>query len=70
MNPAVRKARRFSCALAVAGALQFGAAQALAAPDGAHEKERSCSHESCRRHCLSKGFSGAFCGPDGCYCYD
>ena len=70
MTLVFRNIRRVFCAFAVAGVLQFGTAQALAAPGGAHESERTCSHESCRRHCLSKGYAGAFCGPNGCYCYD
>ena len=68
MGRFIRNARRGAFGLAVAGALGFGAAQAVAAPPTA---ERAvCNDRLCNRVCQTAGFIGGFCGSDGsCNCY-
>lgn len=67
MTRTIRKVRRGVLGLAVAGALGFGASQALAEP--APAAAASCD-TICNRVCRAAGFIGGFCG-DGvsCSCY-
>ena len=65
MTGAIRKA---GFALVLAGALGFGAAQALAAP-GASEA-RACNPQGCNARCQAQfgGFAGGFCLDGQCVC--
>ena len=68
MMRSIRTARRGVLGLAFAGALGFGASQALATPAAAMAAP-SCD-TLCNRVCQAAGFIGGFCG-DGvsCSCY-
>jgi hypothetical protein len=56
-------------AVAVTGAMGFGAAQLLAQPNHARD-ERACSDSVCARVCHAAGFPGGFCNSGGgCSCY-
>jgi hypothetical protein len=62
----IHEAKRVAFAAAVAVALGFGAAQALAQP--AHA--RACSDQTCATVCSALGFHGGFCNTGGgCSCY-
>ena len=68
MTRSIHKVRSGLLGLAVAGALGFGATQALAEPAPAAAAD-SCD-TLCNRVCRAAGFIGGFCG-DGvsCSCY-
>ena len=68
MMRSIRTVRRGVLGLALAGALGFGASQALASPAAAPAAP-SCD-TLCNRVCQAAGFIGGFCG-DGvsCSCY-
>ena len=70
MRPTATFARR-AFAGAVAAALSFGAAQAMAAPAPARESEaRVCDPRVCDRVCRAIGAFGGFCTSSGsCVCY-
>ncbi|HEX8691533.1 MAG TPA: hypothetical protein VF746_03765 [Longimicrobium sp.] len=54
---------------AVAAALAFGAAQALAAPAEA-KAPPNCKPGQCQNNCIALGYSGGVCMSDGsCFCY-
>lgn len=64
----IRTVRRGVLGLAFAGALGFGASQALASPAPA-AAEQSCD-TVCNRACRAAGFIGGFCGGGvSCSCY-
>lgn len=68
MMRSMRTMRRGVLGLAFAGALRFGASQALASP-APQPAEQSCD-TLCSRVCRTAGFRGGFCGDDltcGCY---
>lgn len=68
MMRSMRTVRRGVLGLAFAGAMGFGASQALASP-APRAAEQSCD-TLCNRVCRAAGFIGGFCG-DGvsCSCY-
>jgi hypothetical protein len=70
MRPTARFAR-FVCGSAVAAALSFGAAQAVASPaSAAASDERVCNPQVCDRVCRAIGAFGGFCNSaGGCSCY-
>ncbi|HEX8691532.1 MAG TPA: hypothetical protein VF746_03760 [Longimicrobium sp.] len=53
---------------AVAAAMAFGAAQALAAPAD-REAPPNCSAGQCRKDCIAQGNSGGICIDDQCICF-
>ena len=62
--------RRWVFGAAMAGALGFGGAQALAAPAPAAETRAVCNPQACNRICLLITPFGGTCTPDGsCVCY-
>lgn len=62
--------RRWTLAAAVAAALGFGGAQALAAPAGADTSAPPTCSQVCNAACRAIGAFGGFC-PDevSCVCY-
>ncbi len=62
---------RFACGSAVAAALSFGAAQAVASPAPATRSDaRVCDPQICDRVCRAIGAFGGFCNAaGGCSCY-
>lgn len=60
-----RKMTRGIFAAAVAAAMGFGAAQAVAAPAAKAQALRGCTQESCAKRCAP--LTG-FCEPRGCWC--
>ena len=61
-------ARRWALpAAAVAAALGFGGAQALAAP--AEATVRACKQRECNLQCIASGATGGRCVGDACACY-
>ncbi len=61
--------RRWAAGAAIAAALAFGGAQALAAPAAAEPQQDTCSRV-CDRLCRSIGAFGGFCPrPGNCVCY-
>jgi hypothetical protein len=51
-----------------AGALAFGATQALAAP-AATTRALSCSDEHCDANCVSRGYAYGDCSTGACRCF-
>ena len=65
--PAAGLAKRWALPAAVAAALGFGGAQALAAPEGA--AVRACKQRDCNLQCVAAGATGGRCVGDQCACY-
>jgi uncharacterized membrane protein len=60
-----RRMTRGMFAAAVAAAMGFGAAQAVAAPSAEAQAVRGCTQESCEKRCAPLI---GFCEPRGCWC--
>lgn len=61
--------RRGVYAAAVAGALAFGATQAMAAPAPPVETGAFCKDDLCETFCQAIGFLGGWCVNGECFCY-
>jgi hypothetical protein len=61
-----RNVTRGLLAAVFAGAMGFGAAQAVAAP-AADAKAAACQQDVCTRKCADQGLIG-ICSGRGCYC--
>ncbi len=55
-------------AVAVAGALGFGGAQAVATPSQGEPAARRCTQDACNNHCMIKYGVPGFCDGRGCWC--
>ncbi|HEX6748966.1 MAG TPA: hypothetical protein VF092_16835 [Longimicrobium sp.] len=64
------KVRRALACGAIAAALGFGGAQALAAPGAAVVAgERQCNQGQCSRQCKAAGYDGGNCAGGMCSCF-
>ncbi len=62
--------RRWGFGGAMAAALAFGGARAMAAPAPAQVGDRVCDARLCDRVCQTLGSIGGVCNPDGfCVCF-
>ena len=68
MSKLANRTRKIVGCAAVAAALGFGAAQALAAPAEAREAA-ACNPATCRKDCIALGNTGGVCVQDQCACY-
>lgn len=62
-----RNMTRGLLAAAFAGAMGFGAAQAVAAPSDGPQAAAACQQDVCTRKCAQQGLTG-LCSGRGCYC--
>jgi hypothetical protein len=62
-----RNVTRGLLAAVFAGAMGFGAAQAVAAPAAATRAVAGCQQDACTRKCAQDGLIG-FCDGRGCWC--
>jgi hypothetical protein len=68
MRSSTRTARWLTAA-ALAGALGFGGAQALAAPSQPDPPPDTCNPGLCMSGCRLAGYDGGFCFSGDCICY-
>ena len=67
MDRSVTWLRKGLFCAAVAGALGFGGAQAVAAPGAA--ARAACSDERCDAICVSRGYAYGDCSTGACRCF-
>lgn len=68
MTSTIQRIARTSAALAFAGMLGFGAAQAFATPAGQSAGARVCNASTCEEPCIRGGFAGGVCKNGSCTC--
>lgn len=69
MSRSIQRIRGLVLGAGVAGALGFGASQALAGPAAAPGATQTCVAAVCAGQCLLRGYDRSVCRDGVCICY-
>ncbi|HEU0080239.1 MAG TPA: hypothetical protein VFQ76_21510 [Longimicrobiaceae bacterium] len=69
MTRILARAARWTLSAGVAGALAFGATQAVAAPTDPVAEVGLCRDSTCRTFCQTIGYGTGWCVNGDCFCY-